>query len=101
MANLDQAAGQYQQARSYLLPQLNLVARQSWQTINLLGYGIDLPGSSQQSAAQLIGPFASMDARVSLRRNCSIWRTYDRRKVSVPAWTLRGCLSIMRANWWC
>jgi outer membrane protein TolC len=46
MANLDQASGQYQQARSYLLPQLNLAARQSWQTINLLGYGIDLPGSA-------------------------------------------------------
>ena len=66
MANLDQASGQYQQARSYLLPQLNLVARQSFQTINLLGYGIDLPGSSQQSAQQLIGPFGSMDARVFL-----------------------------------
>jgi outer membrane protein TolC len=64
VASLDQATGQYQQARSYLLPQLNLVARQSWQTINLLGYGIDLPGSSQQQAGQLIGPFGSMDARV-------------------------------------
>jgi outer membrane protein TolC len=62
MANLDQAAGQYQQARSYLLPQLNLLARQSWQTINLVGYGIDLPGNSQ-TAQQLIGPFGSMDAR--------------------------------------
>jgi outer membrane protein len=66
MASLEQATGQYQQARSYLLPQLNLVARQSYQTINLLGYGIDLPGSSQQSAQQLIGPFGSMDARVFL-----------------------------------
>jgi outer membrane protein len=66
MAGLDQASGQYQQARSYLLPQLNLGARQSYQTINLLGYGIDLPGSSQQSAQQLIGPFGSMDARVFL-----------------------------------
>ena len=66
MANLDQASGQYQQARSYLLPQLNLVARQSWQTINLLGFGIDLPGVLQQSAQQLIGPFGSMDARVFL-----------------------------------
>ena len=64
MANLDQASGQYQQARSYLLPQLNLGARQSYQTINLLGYGIDLPGISQPGAQQLIGPFGSMDARV-------------------------------------
>jgi outer membrane protein TolC len=63
MASLEQASGQYQQARSYLLPQLNLVARQSWQTINLLGYGIDLPGAPQ-SAQQLIGPFGSMDARL-------------------------------------
>jgi outer membrane protein TolC len=77
MANLDQAAGQYQQARSYLLPQLNLVARQSWQTINLLGFGIDLPGSAQQSAAQLIGPFASMDARVFLTQE--LFNLADRR----------------------
>lgn len=34
MAGLDQASGQYQQARSYLLPQLNLGIRQSYQTIN-------------------------------------------------------------------
>jgi outer membrane protein len=64
MASLEQATGQYQQARSYLLPQLNLGARQSYQTINLLGYGIDLPGISQPGAQQLIGPFGSMDARV-------------------------------------
>jgi outer membrane protein len=64
MASLEQATGQYQQARSYLLPQLNLGARQSYQTINLLGYGIDLPGISQRGAQQLIGPFGSMDARV-------------------------------------
>jgi len=64
MASLEQATGQYQQARSYLLPQLNLGARQSYQTINLLGYGIDLPGTSRQGAQQLIGPFGSMDARL-------------------------------------
>jgi len=65
IASLDQASGQYQQARSYLLPQLNLGARQSYQTINLQGYGIDLPGNPQ-TAQQLIGPFGSMDARAFL-----------------------------------
>jgi outer membrane protein TolC len=60
-AQLQQASGRYQQARAPLLPQLEVGARQSYQTINLIGMGIDIP-----FARGLIGPFSSMDARVFL-----------------------------------
>jgi outer membrane protein TolC len=62
-ANLDRTSGQYEQSRAALLPQLTLSARQSYQTINLQGFGIDLPESSTSG---VIGPFGSMDARLML-----------------------------------
>ncbi len=58
-AGLDQVTGRYEQARSPRLPQVNLAARQNFQTVNLIGIGIDIPGVTGKQ-----GPFASMDARV-------------------------------------
>jgi len=63
IAQLDQASGQYLQSRSTLLPQINIGARQSYQTINLAGLGILVPGDTGK-----LGPFASMDARVFLNQ---------------------------------
>ena len=83
MAHLDQASGQYQQARSALLPQLDVSARQNFQTVNLIGIGIDLP-----SASGLIGPFGSMDARASLSQDIfnlasvRAWQSYRSRRDS-------------------
>src|SRR5262249_27894835 len=57
-ANLDQASGRYQQARSALLPQVGVAARQGYETMNLQGFGIDLTGFPTR-----LGPFGSMDAR--------------------------------------
>lgn len=65
-ARLDQVTGQYEQARSSLLPQIGFIAHQNYQTINLIGLGIDIPGSQTQG---LIGPFASFDARVFLSQD--------------------------------
>src|SRR3954452_20895076 len=62
MARLDEASGRSQQAKSPLLPQLSIGARQAYQTINLAGIGIALPFET----TGVIGPFASMDARVFL-----------------------------------
>ena len=82
-ANFDRAAGQHEQARSALLPQIGVGARQSYLTVNLQGIGIDLP-----SAAGLIGPFGSMDARVTLSQDllniASIrsWQSFSSRKDS-------------------
>jgi outer membrane protein TolC len=59
MARLDEASGRSQQSRSPLLPQVNIGARQAYQTVNLIGMGIDLP-----FATGVLGPFGSMDARV-------------------------------------
>jgi outer membrane protein TolC len=76
-ARLDQASGRYQQSRSALLPQLGVVARQSYQTVNLLGIGIDVP-----SEKGLLGPFGSMDARVLFSQdlfnlaNVRAWQSY-------------------------
>jgi outer membrane protein TolC len=63
-ARLEQSNGQYAQARAQLLPQLNVSARQSYLTENLIGLGIDLP-----SQPGLLGPFASMHARVFLTQS--------------------------------
>jgi len=74
MAQLDQASGKYEQARSPLLPQLDIGAHQAYLTVNLQGIGIDLP-----IAQGLIGPFGSMDARVFLSQqvlNLSEWRAW-------------------------
>ena len=74
LAQLDQALAQTQQSKSPLLPQLNVSARQNYQTVNLIGIGIDIP-----SARGLIGPFGSMDARVFLSQqllNIADWRAW-------------------------
>ena len=83
MAQLDQTSGRYQQSRSTLLPQLYLAARQNFETENLLGIGIDLPG-----AKGLIGPFGSMDARILLSQDLfnlasvRAWQSYRSRQES-------------------
>src|SRR5262245_40656336 len=63
-ANLEQTTGRYEQARSVLLPQLYVAARQAILTQNLQGFGIDLTGFPS-----LLGPFGSMDARVVLSQD--------------------------------
>jgi len=63
-ARSDEAAGQTEQSRAQLLPQLGLVARQTYYTANLIGLGLDIPTLPSQ-----IGPAAGMDARVVLREN--------------------------------
>jgi outer membrane protein len=73
MARLEQAVGKTEQFRSALLPEINIGARQGYQTINLPGFGIEIPGVTQG----LIGPFASMDARVFL--NQQLFNLADRR----------------------
>jgi len=78
MAQLSQASGRNEQARSPLLPQITVGARQGYQTLNLPGFGIELPGTST-TQTQLIGPFASMDARVFLTQqvlNISAWQSW-------------------------
>jgi len=62
---LDQSSGQYAQARSTLLPQVDVSARQAYMTINLLGLGIDIPSIPQGKT----DPFGSMDARIILRQD--------------------------------
>src|SRR5579864_107814 len=64
ISQLDQASGRYQQSRSALLPQVGIAIRQSFETENLIGMGIDIP-----SARGLIGPFGSMDARILLSQD--------------------------------
>ena len=81
-ARLDQTSGKYDQSRSTLLPQLGLLAHQNYQTINLVGMGIDIPVPGLQGK---IGPFASMDARVSLSQDVfnlshiRDWQSYSSR----------------------
>lgn len=83
LARLDQVSGRYQQSRSRLLPQMSVSARQNFQTVNLIGIGIDLP-----SAKGLEGPFGSMDARVFLSQdllnlaNVRAWQSYRSRRES-------------------
>jgi len=83
LARLDQASGRYQQSRSALLPQLDVATRQNYQTVNLLGIGIDVP-----SAQGLLGPFGSMDARILLSQdlfnlaNVRAWQSYRFRQNS-------------------
>jgi outer membrane protein TolC len=63
-ANLLRTSGKYEQSRSDLLPQIDVLAHQGYQTINLQGIGIDLPSTSR-----VLGPFGSMDARVILTQD--------------------------------
>jgi outer membrane protein TolC len=78
LSELNQASGRTEQFRSPLLPQVNIGARQGYQTLNLKGFGIDLPGSAGSNMSnQLIGPYGSMDARVFLNwqiLNLSAWK---------------------------
>ena len=82
-AKFTQAVGQYEQARSVLLPQVAFAARQSYLTVNLQGIGIDLP-----NVTGLIGPFGSMDARITLSQdliniaNRRTWQSYSSRRES-------------------
>jgi outer membrane protein TolC len=64
-SQLDQASGRYLQARSTLLPQIDVYASQSYLTINLRGLGIEIPNVSSQKQ----GPFGSMYARVRLTQD--------------------------------
>jgi len=64
-SRLEQASGQYGQSRAALLPQLGVMARQAYLTINLQGLGIEIPNVSQVKSP----PFGSMDARVVLSQD--------------------------------
>jgi outer membrane protein len=63
-ARLDKATGQYAQARSPLLPQVNVAAHQSYYTASLLGVGLDIPNLPTK-----IGPSAAMDARLHVSQD--------------------------------
>jgi outer membrane protein TolC len=88
MAQFDQASGQYLQSRSALLPQVGIFARQSIQTISLQGFGIDIPGLPPTEQQGKVGPFGSMDARVTLSQdlfnlaNIRSWQSYRSRRES-------------------
>jgi outer membrane protein TolC len=79
MAQLDQAKGQYEQFRSPLLRQLDLHARQSLLTVNLVGLGVPVIGETGK-----IGPFGSMDARVFLTQE--LFNLADRRAWQSARW---------------
>ena len=109
-ADLDQAAGRYDQSRGVLLPQVSVFARQGVQTVNLQGFGLEVQG-----APSVIGPFGSMDARVlltqdllnianirssksySLRRESSTFRLGNAREV-VTLNVVGAYLEAMRAK---
>lgn len=80
-AGLEQSSGQYEQARSSLLPQFGFAARQGYLTANLQGLGIDLPGFQN-----VLGPSGSMDARVFVAQDLlniaslRSWRSYRSRQ---------------------
>jgi outer membrane protein TolC len=61
MAQLEEASGRYTQARSTLLPQVEIGARQDYLTVNLVGLGIPIGAANTK-----LGPFASMSARAFL-----------------------------------
>jgi outer membrane protein TolC len=88
MAQLDQTSGQYVQARSALLPQVGVFARQSIQTISLQGLGIDIPGLPPSSQSGKVGPFGSMDGRAVLSQDLfnlsslRAWQSYRFRRES-------------------
>jgi len=73
-AELAQAGGRSEQNKGVLLPQIGIVARQGYQTVNLEGFGLQLPGQPRK-----IGPFGSMDARIVLEQdllNIASFRSY-------------------------
>ncbi|HZD96266.1 MAG TPA: TolC family protein [Candidatus Sulfotelmatobacter sp.] len=83
-ARLAQSSGQYAQARSPLLPQVEARARQDYLTINLRGLGIDIPTVPQGKS----DPFGSLDARIILRQdllniaNREAWKSSGARQES-------------------
>jgi outer membrane protein TolC len=85
-ADLAQAAGRVEVARSALLPQLALGARQGYLTINLDGIGIGIG-----SPSRVIGPFGSFDARVGLTQDLlniaslRAWRSFSARRDAARA----------------
>jgi outer membrane protein TolC len=80
-ASLEQSSGDYEQARSVLLPQVGFAARQGYLTANLQGLGIDLPGFQNT-----LGPSGSMDARVFVSQDLlniasfRSWKSYRSRQ---------------------
>lgn len=70
-ADLDKASGQYLQSRAPLLPQLEVVARQSYYTASLQGVSLDIPGVPTK-----LGPSGAMDARFVLSQelNLANWK---------------------------
>jgi outer membrane protein TolC len=80
-ANLEMASGQYRQARSALLPQVGVGARQGYLTVNLQGFGLDLPGFPSR-----LGPFGSMDVRAFIVQDLvniaslRSWQSYASRR---------------------
>jgi outer membrane protein TolC len=73
-AELAQAGGRSEQNKGVLLPQIGIFARQGYQTVNLQGFGLELPGQPSR-----IGPFGSMDARLVLEQdllNIASFRSY-------------------------
>ena len=79
-----QSVGRTAQARSPLLPQVGITARQAYLTINLIGLGIDIPTVPQGTT----DPFGSMDARVTLTQdlvniaNLQAWKSSRSREDS-------------------
>src|SRR5262245_39191748 len=82
-AHLEQASGQYQQARSVLLPQAFVGARQAFLTQNLQGFGIDITGFPSK-----LGPFGSMDVRAVVSQDLlniagiRSWQSYNSLRTS-------------------
>src|SRR5262249_4928419 len=74
-----------EQARSVLLPQLGVAARQAYLTQNLQGFGIDLTGFPGK-----LGPFGSMDVRAVVNQDLlniaglRSWKSYSSRRDSSP-----------------
>ncbi|HUO59941.1 MAG TPA: TolC family protein [Candidatus Acidoferrales bacterium] len=81
---LEQATGRTAQSKSELLPQIYASARQAYLSINLRGLGLDIPGATTGK----IGPFSSMDARVTLTQdllniaNLESWKSFRSRQES-------------------
>lgn len=84
-ARMEQATGRYEQARSRLLPQLDVNAYQSYLTINLQGLGLEIPGVPHNVKQ---GPFGSFDARARLSQdliniaNLQSWKSWRKREDS-------------------
>src|SRR5262245_22140613 len=82
-ANLEEASGRVKQARSVLLPQLYVGARQAILTENAQGFGLDIP-----NVPTLLGPFGSMDVRLFFTQdllniaNIRSWRSFRARRDS-------------------